>query len=189
MREEQDRAFREAEKRDREKMQVQRQKEELARIQQERSEREERKKIQQIEKRRIWRRYARKHLLPPCSGPLRIAIRTPFSAERNIRQFTPSSSTLPLFIYAETLLIPPIDLPEQDPDTPPDEYEPEWDFRIVTTYPRREIMRVESGGEVQWEVVKNAGGALFVEKVEGGIWGDAEMRERDGDSDEEVVED
>ena len=188
LREEQDRAFRDAERKDREKMQVQKQKEEMAQIQRDRAEREEREKVDRIDKRRVWRRYARKHLLMPSSGSIRIALRTPLSAERNIRQFSPGPSTLPLFVFAETLLIPPSDSPENDPDSPPGGYEPEWDFRIVTTYPRREIERVKSVGEGEWDAVKSAGGALFAEKVDGGVWGDAEMRERDGESDEEEVE-
>jgi len=189
LREEQDRAFRATERKDRDQMQVQKQKDELARIQKERADRVQREKSDLIHKRRFWRRYARKHLLPPSFGPLRVALRTPVSAERNLRQFIPGPSTLALFIFAETLLIPPSDRPETDPDTPPEGYEPEWDFRIVTTYPRCEIQRVEGGGEGGWEAVKGAGGALFAEKVEGGAWGDAEMRERDGESDGESDED
>ena len=189
LREEQDRAFREAERKDREKMQAQKQMDEMVRIQKERTEREDQEKADRIEKRRVWRRHARKHLLPPSSGPIRVALRTPFSAERNVRHFSPGPSTLPLFVFAETLLIPPSDSPETDPDTAPEGYEPDWDFRIVTSYPRREIERVERrGGEAEWEAVKGAGGSLFAEKMEGGIWGDAESKERDGESDEDEVE-
>ena len=188
LRGEQDRAFREAERKDREKMKVQREKAELERIQKERSDNFAKAKVERISHRRIWRRYARKHLLPPSSGSIRVALRTPLSAERHVRLFEPSQSTLLLFIYAETLLIPPSDAPEDDPDSPPAGYEPEWDFRLVTAYPRREVERDERGGQAGWELVKQAGGALFAEKVEGGVWGDAEMKDANGDSDEEVME-
>jgi FAS-associated factor 2 len=79
-------------------------------------------------------------------------MRTPLNAERNVRSFEPGPSTVPLFIFAETLLIPKEDKVEDDPDQPPLGYEPEWDFRIVTTYPRNEVERVESGGEAVWDL-------------------------------------
>ena len=117
-----------------------------------------------------------------------MAMRTPLSPERTVRLFEPSASTTQLFIFAETLLIPPSDTLEDDPDTAPDGFEPHWDFRIVTAYPRVEVERVDSAGEVQWETVKKAGGALFAEKVEGSNWGDAEAKAMKGeDSDEEEV--
>jgi FAS-associated factor 2 len=92
---------------------------------------------------------------------------------------------MPLFVYAETLLIPLEDERESDPDEPPRGYEHEWAFRIVTSYPRREIERVQVGGEGVWEVVKGAGGALFAEKEQGADWG----VEASDDEDEEDEED
>lgn len=170
--------------------------EQLERIKAERAEREAREKEENYEKLKIWRRYARKHLLPPSSGPIRIALRTPLSSERNIRNFTipADGSTLPLFIFAETLLIPPSDTSDSDPDSPPVGFIPPWNFRIVTNYPRKEIELVDDqamadGGQVVWEEVKKAGGALFVESKEGAKWGERERREINGDdgsSDEEV---
>lgn len=189
LREEQDRAFRDAEKRDREKALVRQQKEEAERIKQDRAQREQQEKADLVEKRKAWRRYARKHLLPPSQGAVRVALRIPMSAERHIRQFEPGPSTLPLFIFAETLLIPPEDKPDADPDSPPDAYEPEWDFRIVTNYPRKEVERAAVGAEAQWDIVKGAGGALFAEKTEHGSWGEAERRALSGDSDDEEQED
>ncbi|WWD21331.1 hypothetical protein CI109_105815 [Kwoniella shandongensis] len=195
LREEQDRAFQEAERKDREKLQLQRQKEELERIQRERAERELREKELAKERRKVWRRYARRNLLPPSEGSVRIALRTPISAERNMRQFQPSSSTLPLFIYAETLLISAEDKPESDPTSPPEGYDgPDWmrgdtealDFRIVTAYPRKEVECVTSGGEAIWELMKGSGGALFAEKKEGCSWGEVDGADSD---DEEIVSD
>jgi FAS-associated factor 2 len=189
LREEQDRAFRHAEKRDRERMEAEKQAKELERIKAERAEREAEEKQRRIQDRKAWRRYARKHLLPQSTGSIRVAMRTPLNAERNVRSFEPGPSTVPLFIFAETLLIPKEDKVEDDPDQPPLGYEPEWDFRIVTTYPRKEVERVESGGEAVWDLVKSAGGALVAEKEEHGSWADAEIRELNGeDSDEEVIQ-
>lgn len=169
-------------------MRAERQAKELERTKAERAQREAEEQAKRVSDRQVWRRYARKHLLPPSAGPLRVALRTPFSAERNVRNFEAGPSTLPLFIYAETLLIPSTDSPSDDPNTPPVGYEPEWDFSIVTTYPRRNVDRVESGGEAIWDTVKTAGGALVAEKDERSVWGDAERASSGEDSDEEIVE-
>lgn len=192
LREEQDRAFREAERRDREKLQAVRAQAELERVQKEREERAAAAKAKANADRRHWRRYARKHLLPKSQGSIRVAMRTPINADRNIWQFEPGPSTAPLFLYAETLLIPPGDDPATDPDAPPAGYEHAWGFRLVTSFPRREIELVETGGEEIWALVKSAGGALFAEKIPGGNWGDAELRAvrgEESDDDEEVVSD
>lgn len=102
-----------------------------------------------------------------------------------MRNFQPGPSTLPLFIYAETLLIPADQTPESDPDSPPAGYIAPDDFRIVTNYPRLEIGRVDVGGEAVWDKVKQAGGALFAEKKEDGSWGESES----ADSDDEEEDD
>jgi FAS-associated factor 2 len=190
LREEQDRAFRKAERRDRQKLEAARQQAELERIQLERAERDAAVREQAVRDRAAWRRYARKHLLPASAGPIRVNLRTPLNADRNVWQFAPGASTLPLFLFAETRLIPAEDTPETDPDAPPAGYEHAWGCRIVTAYPRHEIELVETGGEEVWAKVKAAGGALFVEKVPGSDWGDAELRAVRGDeSDDEVVSD
>lgn len=187
LREEQDRAFREAERKDSERLAAQRQQRELERVQRERAEREAAAKAKAVEDRQLWRRYARKHLLPPSDGPVRVAVRTPLSAERHVRAFTPGPSTMPLFVYAETLLISPEDDPASDPDSPPEGYEHAWDFRLVTHFPRRTVELTEVGGEEVWAMVKSAGGALFAEKLEGSAWGDAEKASTAGDSSEEEI--
>lgn len=159
----------------------------------EREEREANERIASIEKRQIWRRYARRHLLSPSEGPIRVAIRTPLSAERNMRFFKPTASTEELFVYAETLLIPSENSPADDPDVPPEGYTPPEDFRLVTTYPRKEVERTSVGGEQAWDVVKQAGGALIAEKIEGGTWAEAELKAiraaKGEDSDEEEADD
>jgi FAS-associated factor 2 len=190
LREEQDRALREAERKDRERLHAARAQAELERVQRERAEREKALKEKAVADRREWRRYARKHLLPASAGPTRVALRTPLNSDRNVRQFTPGPSTLPLFIYAETLLIPPEDDAASDPDSPPEGYEHAWGFRLVTSFPRREIELVESGGEAVWDQIKGAGGALFAEKIEGSGWCESERASLAGDSsDEEILSD
>ncbi|BEI85923.1 hypothetical protein CcaverHIS002_0602100 [Cutaneotrichosporon cavernicola] len=190
LRDEQDRALREAERKDRDRLLAARAQAELERAQRERAAREQELKEKALTDRREWRRYARKHLLAPSAGPTRVALRTPLNSDRNVRQFTPGPSTLPLFIYAETLLIAPEDDPESDPDTPPAGYEHAWGFRLVTSFPRREIELVETGGEAVWDQIKGAGGALFAEKIAGSGWCDSERASLAGDSsDDEILSD
>jgi FAS-associated factor 2 len=138
--------------------------------------------------RAAWRRYARKHLLSASLGAVRIAMRTPLNANRNVRQFTPGDSTEELFIYAETLLIPDEDAPESDPDHSPLGYVPPRDFVIVTSYPRKEVPRLSVGGAETWDMIRKTGGALFAEKAEGSRWGERD-RGTDGDSSEEEIVD
>jgi FAS-associated factor 2 len=185
LRAEQDRAFREAEARDREKSQRLKEQQRQAKLAAEKEEQARQARASALENRKAWRRYARKHLLPPSAGPIRVALRVPASSERNIRNFYPGPSALPLFIYAETLLIPADEAPESDPDSPPSGYTPPYDFRIVTNYPRKEIGMMEDGGEAVWDTVKQAGGALFAEKKEDGTWGEAESGESDDEADED----
>jgi FAS-associated factor 2 len=165
-------------------MDRQRQQEREERLARESLERSRQDKEDAVTNRKVWRRYARKHLLPKSEGPIRVALRVPASSERNVRNFTPGPSTLPLFVYAETLLIPSTESPESDPDQPPTGYTPPYDFRIVTNYPRKEIELVENGGEGVWETIKSAGGALFAEKKEDGTWGEAENGDSEDEDDE-----
>ena len=55
-------------------------------------------------------------------------------------------------------------------------------------FPRREIDRVEEGGEKIWDIVKAGGGALLAEKAEGGVWGDAELKDINGEESDEDLE-
>ncbi|WVQ93126.1 hypothetical protein IAU59_000190 [Kwoniella sp. CBS 9459] len=197
LRAEQDRAFKDAERRDREKLEQQKKVEEMERVRKERAERELREKATYEQNRKIWRRYARKHLLPRTEGKggakdVKIAIRTPFSSERHIRSFNLTSpnnttSTIPLFVFVETLLIPASDTPDTDPDQAPEGFEPKWDFQLVTTYPKKVIEPTDIGGEAYWDIIKNSGGTLFAEKKAGSNWGVGTDGE-DSDSDEEIVE-
>lgn len=187
LREEQDRAFRDAEARDREKARAAQARADEERAEADRLVREAEEREAEVVKRAVWRRYARKHLLPPApaTNAVRVALRTPLNANRNVRSFAPSASTEELFIYAETLLIPEDCSSESDPDTPPEGFTPPHDFRIVTSYPRKELRRVQEGGEAEWETVRQAGGALFAEKMTGSGWGDA--ADAGAESDEEVL--
>ncbi|TYJ56146.1 hypothetical protein B9479_003132 [Cryptococcus floricola] len=201
----QDKALREAEGRDRERMRVEKQKAEAERLRAEREEREKAEKAEFVQGRQAWRRYARKHLLEPSSGPIRVALRTPFTSERHVRQFTPSSSTLPLFTFASTLLIPASHTTQDDPDSFPSSpasidptfeghekgeegEEGDWEFNLITSYPRHVIKPVRAGGEEVWELIKKSGGVLFLEKKDGREWNVEKMGDEE-EEDEEIVSD
>nr|ODN78242.1 hypothetical protein L203_06164 [Cryptococcus depauperatus CBS 7841] len=193
LRAEQDRALREAERRDREKLVERQKKDEAERLQKARLAEETLRQAKRQENRREWRRFARSHLLPPNKGTIRVSIRTPLSAERHIRQFQPSTSTVDLFVYAETLLISSCYPASDDPSSPPEGVDPlasegaaleeEFAFSLVTAYPRQEVQCVKQGGEAVWDMIKKNGGALFIEKKEGREW---EWRDSGEESEEEI---
>lgn len=186
---EQDQAFKIAEERDRAKILQKRQereaaeREEMERVQAaeavERNRKEaERKEVERKEKTLQWRRYARKNLLPaePAASekPLRVGLRLPHTPTRYVRFFAPSPSqtTELLYIYAETLLIPDYLSKETDPDDAPEDFDPSTtmdSIRVCTSFPRKEVPR--TGGAEAWSLVKDMGGALVVEVVEGRRWG------------------
>ncbi|WWC98042.1 hypothetical protein V866_004931 [Kwoniella sp. B9012] len=198
LRAEQDRAFKEAERRDREKMELQKQKEELEKIKLQRIQREKEEKAKYKENQKIWRKYAKRHLLPSIlsasagDGTVKVAIRTPLSSERHIKNFEVSNSTLDLFIFIETLLVDDDD--DEVVDQPPKGFEDDkleninWEFDIITSFPRKEIEPTTVNGEEFWKIIKNAGGVLFVERKNGSSWGMKEGEQGNGEeSDEEEI--
>jgi FAS-associated factor 2 len=139
LREEQDRAFQEAAARDRERVQ-QKQEAELRAAAEERDRiAAEQQRAILLEKRTLWRWYARKHLVPaePAAGGLRIGVRLP-DGRRAVRRFGVEDDAAALYTFVETLLISSEDL-EGDSDTLPEGYSHEWSFALVTSFPRHEI--------------------------------------------------
>ncbi|WWC63961.1 uncharacterized protein I303_106567 [Kwoniella dejecticola CBS 10117] len=202
LREEQDKAFKEAERKDREKMQIQRQKEELERIQVQRKEREREEKQKYEQNRKIWRKYAKKHLVPTFfpegkageTDGVKVAIRTPLSSERHRKTFKRSTSTLSLFVFIDTLLADAEGAEGAGVvvDSPPEGFEDDkleninWGFEIVTSFPRREIEATSVNGEEYWNIIKQSGGVLFVERKNGSGWG-MKIKEGEEASDEEEI--
>lgn len=144
LREEQDRAFAEAAARDKERV--------LKRQAEERTAAEAARKVEQdrrakeLRKANIaaWRRYARRVLLVPeaKTGGVRIGVRTP-DGKRFIRMFDRQHTAVNVYAFVETLFIPTSDDPSKDPSDPPSGYgncdEHEWTFRLVTSFPRKEL--------------------------------------------------
>ena len=169
MRAEQDRAYREAMNRDkdrierkiREEQEAQRRagEEKIAEERRLKAEEEERDRKEEWDRKRMeWRRYLRwlSKANPAPSGGLRIGIRMP-DGTRGVKIFGPQDSLTALYGFADSHFIPLELLAGEDPTTPPSSSSkgetavheeiassllpPEqwWKFRLATSYPRREI--------------------------------------------------
>lgn len=162
IREEQDRAFREAARRDREAIQarVRQEKEEEGRAQRhaeamKRKEEDSERQKQQAGIRMEWRKWMRRHLLLPEARGLRLAIKLPGNG-RVIRSFPPTATLTSLYAFADSQLIPSTSRPEDDPSQAPEgavDNIPQldfyihsqtagqtwWGFTLASTYPRREF--------------------------------------------------
>ncbi|CUA77351.1 FAS-associated factor 2 [Rhizoctonia solani] len=189
LREEQDRAFEESMRRDGERIRAAREREREAEAQA--AQEAERQRLKREEKdrrerrrrdREVWRRWARRNLVPdePSQG-VRVTVRIP-SGQRRTRVFPPSAPVKTLYAFVETLSIPTDQSPAEDPTSPPTGYEHEWGFELATTFPRVVVPCEEWVAVGDIEVLR--GGVVLV--VEGG--GDDRSDEDDEDEDDEDEE-
>ncbi|KAF8632655.1 hypothetical protein AX17_004788 [Amanita inopinata Kibby_2008] len=134
LREEQDRAYREAARRDKERIEARmrqereeaeerRRQEEEAKKERERRELEEREKQKKEQERMVWRRWIRRtfygdSLKGDGEGPLRMAIRLP-NGSRIVRRFKPEASLTALYAFVDSRLVPPHLVEDDDPETLP----------------------------------------------------------------------
>ncbi|KAH7338362.1 hypothetical protein B0J17DRAFT_662227 [Rhizoctonia solani] len=180
LREEQDRAFEESMRRDGERIRAAREREreaearaaqeaERERLKQEEEDRRDRRRRE----REVWRRWARRNLVPeePSQG-VRVTVRIP-SGQRRMRVFPPS---------APTLSIPADQHPVDDPTSPPAGYEHEWGFELATTFPRVVVPCEE--GVIVGDVEVLRGGVVLVVEGNGDEGGDSDEDDED-DGDEE----
>ena len=121
LRDEQDRAYRESAKRDKERIEAKmrkeredadekRRQEEEAKKEKEKRELEVQERRKREEERMLWRRWIRRQLLSAGpnregEGPLRIAIRLP-DGSRAVRKFKPDASLTTLYAFVDSQLIP-----------------------------------------------------------------------------------
>lgn len=169
MRAEQDRAYREAANRDRERIErkVREEREaqrraEVERIAEEKrlkAEEEERNRKEEWDRKRMeWRRYLRwlSKTNPAPSAGLRIGIRLP-DGTRGVRIFSPRDSLTALYGFVDSHFIPSELVADQDPTSPPSSTSREetavheeiagssrlpeqwWKFRLATSYPRKDV--------------------------------------------------
>lgn len=162
IREEQDRAFKETTRRDREAIE--------ARLRQEKEEEDRARKCaeelvrkqedlekqkKQAEIRMEWRKWMRRRLLLPDARGLRLAIKLPGNG-RVVRSFPPSATLTSLYAFADSQLIPSTSRPDDDPSQAPggavdnipqlESYIQSqtaghawWGFTLASAYPRREF--------------------------------------------------
>ncbi|KAK2460003.1 hypothetical protein APHAL10511_008009 [Amanita phalloides] len=130
LREEQDRAYKESAKRDKERIEAmmrkereevekKRRREEEARREEERRAMEEKERQKREEDRMTFRRWTRRKLLSgdrsrEGEGPLRIAIRLP-NGSRAVKRFGPDASLTTLYAFVDSQLIPPHMSEGEDP--------------------------------------------------------------------------
>lgn len=162
----QDRAYKEAERRDREKLE--RRQAEERRKQEEEAElrRLEREKISKAEQREAWRLWKRKTLPaePTASEKaIRIVVRMP-NGERLTKRFRPTESVEDLYAAVDVCFLSR-DEDATAPSIAPVGYTHEYEFCLATSYPRKEIeLSSETLGSVD---ILKGGGNLVVEMKAG----------------------
>lgn len=142
LRAEQDRAFAEAERLDRERMLKRR--EEEARLQRE-AEEIQRKQLEERMReqwKNEWRRHARSTLPvepgPECAGRLRIGMRLP-DGQRLVRHFGPSDTLDVLYTFVDVQFVDRVSTDGGSTARPPADYNPGFDFTLTTAFPRVEV--------------------------------------------------
>ena len=162
IREEQDRAFEETARRDREviesRLQQEKEEEERARKHAEemiRKQEDSDRQRQRSEIRMEWRKWMRRCLLLPDARGLRLAIELAGNG-RVVRNFPPSATLTSLYAFVDSQLIPSTFHPEDDPLQAPEGAvdnltqlesfiqsqttgQEWWGFTLVSAYPRREF--------------------------------------------------
>ncbi|GLB41111.1 putative UBA-like domain containing protein [Lyophyllum shimeji] len=211
LREEQDRAFKETARRDREriesKMEEERRERErlhlVAEEEERRRQREEERKRER-ERRMDWRRWERRvqaGLKEPAKG-MRVAVRLP-SGGRVIRTFAGEQTLTALYAFVDAQLVPAGMDVQEDPVTSPEgdawntvdlekclegqiakaeDAREWWGFQLALAYPRKEIPW-EGGVRLAEVEALRGGGQVVVEMVGNGKGSNGRLSEDAGDSD------
>ncbi|KAG7442218.1 uncharacterized protein BT62DRAFT_1079531 [Guyanagaster necrorhizus] len=176
LRQQQDQAFADTARRDKERIfakmaEERRAQEEAARVQREA---EQRKKTES--ERMVWRRWARSALLRPenPSDRLRIAVRLP-EGRRLMRRFGPADTLTALYAFVDTEFIPARFAIQDDPPSPSEPGDVEaridemggqadwWGFTLHSAYPRVEVPWEPRKRLGDVACLKDGGGQLIVE--------------------------
>lgn len=184
MREEQDAAFAESARRDREKIEMRMREnkatEEAKRLESEKAMMEEERKQQRAEVKRHWRKLRRAELIPVETKELRMSIRLG-DGERLMRGFAKTDSVTALYAFVDAHLVPAEELSEKDEavsGSGDGEQEVErmvvdagqsadewWGFKLFTAYPRLEVAWTPGTKLVEIPGLEQ-GGQLVVEMVD-----------------------
>lgn len=208
LREEQDRAFAESARRDREKIDAlvlsEKLAEEARRAEEDRIAREKAESARREKIKAVWRHQAREALIPPepVDGPdlIRVSFRLP-DGRRLVRILRPTDTVTALYCFVDTHVVPPSStgistdaddekLPTQTPgelglkglielsNMDADDW---WGFKLFLAYPRRDVSwnpNVRLGGVEGLD----RGGQIVVEFVDK-VRGDVGRQDEDGDED------
>ncbi|KIO30294.1 hypothetical protein M407DRAFT_20564 [Tulasnella calospora MUT 4182] len=162
----QDRAYKEAERRDRERAEIRQAEERRKQEEEAELRRLEREKMSKTEQREAWRRWKRNTLPaepPAAEKAIRIVVRLP-NGERLTKRFRPSESVEDLYAAVDVHFLPRGE-EAAAPSTAPIGYTHEYDFRLATSYPRKEI---DPSSEMLGDVdILRGGGNLVVEMTAG----------------------
>lgn len=182
LRAEQDRAFRLAEQRDKERMDKRREEERKQRELEAAKQREAEERLMKQTWQKQWRRWQKANLpsepAAGTSGALRIGVRAP-NGQRRIRHFNSSDPVRLLYTYVDVDVLAEDDDGEPAPSSPPAGYKPEFDFVLATAYPRSVVALSEV---TLGEVPTLKGGANLV------VESSSPPSSQDSDDDEEEEE-
>jgi FAS-associated factor 2 len=207
LRQEQDRAYADSERKDYERIvkrraEEQRQREEQEALKAAAEERERQAKAQaaerqlQISQKMAWRRYARRMLVPQeISGSktgVRIGIRMP-SGKLLVRRFEPTDTVTALYAFVASQFIPAGDAPENDPLEPPggggfgtevEDHDWDWDFHLAVSFPKSVIGWAKGDRTTIGEVAALKGGGNLVVEMQKPEYDD-QVKEVEDDSDDD----
>ena len=212
LREEQDRAYADSQRKDYERIVKHRAEEHRKREEEQAQkiaakEREELARAAAAERQRrdsqkmAWRRYARRMLVreevPGSKTAISIKIRMP-SGKQLVRRFEPTDSVTALYAFVASQFIPESDLSEDDPLEPPgggefgknvEDHDWEWEFQLAVAFPKTVIGWQKGDRTAIGDVgVLKRGGNLVVE-MQKPIESAASMEVTDEDDDATASED
>jgi len=174
LRAEQDRAFKESQRKDYERIAKQREEERRRKEEEERAQREATERYKRKEERIHWRRFARRVVapkeVPGLKSAVRVGVRLP-NGKLVVRKFEPTDSITGLYAFVDAQMIPAQYDPEDDPNEPPagrcyagdaDTHDWEWGFKLAVAFPKSAIPWTKGSHMKIGDVEALKGGANLV---------------------------
>jgi FAS-associated factor 2 len=193
LRAEQDRAFKEAQRKDYERITKRREEERRRKEEEERAQREAADRHKRKEERIHWRRFARRVVAPKevlgSKSGVRIGVRLP-NGKLVVRKFEPTDSITGLYAFVDAQMIPAQYNPKDDPNEPPagyryagdaDTHDWEWEFKLAVAFPRSDVPWTKGSQMKIRDVEALKGGANLVIEMLTPMYED----DNDTESDEE----
>jgi len=174
LRAEQDRAFQEAQRKDYERITKRREEERRRKEEEERVQRDAAERHKRKEERILWRRFARRGVVPKevpgSKSAVRIGVRLP-NGKLVVRKFEPTDSITGLYAFVDAQMIPAQYKPEDDPTEPPagdryagdvDTHDWEWEFKLAVAFPKSAIPWIKGSQMKIGDLEALKGGANLV---------------------------